>query len=124
LNTGSAPLHQNKTRDRFHTEDSISFFPERSVLGRHELKTGISIYLDKSSDGYSNNLACNCFLYTDTIGGVPNTPSQIRVYNTRQHLRLVHQGQLASVEHGHRQCRTPLGETALVSAGAVLRRRT
>jgi carboxypeptidase family protein len=82
LNTGSAPLHQNKTRDRLQTEDSISFFPERSVLGRHELKTGISIYLDKSSDGYSNNLACNCILYTDTIGGVPNTPSQIRVYNT------------------------------------------
>jgi hypothetical protein len=82
LNTGSAPLHQNKTRDRFQTEDSVSFFPERSVLGRHELKTGVSIYLDKSSDGYSNNLACNCILYTDTIGGVPNTPSQIRIYNT------------------------------------------
>lgn len=82
LNTGSAPLHQNKTRDRFQTEDSISFFPERSVLGRHELKTGVSIYLDQSSDGYSNNLACNCILYTDTIGGVPNTPSQIRIYNT------------------------------------------
>src|SRR3954447_15498107 len=82
LNTGSAPLHQNKTRDRYQTEDSISFFPERSLLGKHEFKTGISIYLDKSSDGYSNNLACNCILYTDTIGGVPNTPSQIRIYNT------------------------------------------
>src|SRR6266545_2479411 len=82
LNTGSAPLHQNKTRDRFQTDDSISFFPERSFAGKHELKTGVSIYLDKSSDGYSNNLACNCILYTDTIGGVPGTPSQIRIYNT------------------------------------------
>src|SRR5262245_38635658 len=82
LYTGSAMLHQNKTRDRFRTEDSISFFPERSVLGKHELKTGISMYLDKSSDGYLNNLACNCILYTDVIGGVPNTGSQIRVYNT------------------------------------------
>lgn len=82
LNTGSAPLHQDKTRDRYQTDDSISFFPDRSLLGKHELKTGISIYLDKSSDGYSNNLACNCILYTDTIGGVPGTPSQIRVYNT------------------------------------------
>jgi hypothetical protein len=82
LNTGSAPLHQNKTRDRFQTEDSVSFFPERSFAGKHELKTGISIYLDKSSDGYSNNLACNCILYTDTIGGLPGTPSQIRIYNT------------------------------------------
>src|SRR6266851_1219701 len=82
LNTGSAPLHQNKTRDRFQIEDSISFFPERSFAGKHEFKTGISIYLDQSSDGYSNNLACNCILYTDMIGGVPNTPSQIRIYNT------------------------------------------
>jgi len=82
LNTGPAPLHQNKTRDRLQTEDSISFFPDRSFFGKHEFKTGISIYLDKSSDGYSNNLACNCILYTDTIGGVPNTPSQIRIYNT------------------------------------------
>src|SRR4029453_4167272 len=82
LNTGSAPLHQNKTRDRLQTEDSVSFFPERSFLGKHELKPGISIYLDKSPDGYSNNLACNCILFTDTIGGVPNTPSQIRIYNT------------------------------------------
>ena len=82
LNTGSAPLHQNKTRDRLQTEDSISFFPERSFAGKHEFKTGVSIYLDKSSDGYSNNLACNCVLITDTINGVPNTPSRIRVYNT------------------------------------------
>jgi hypothetical protein len=82
LNTGSAPLHQNKTRDRYQTDDSITFFPERRFGGKHELKGGISIYLDKSSDGYSNNLACNCVLYTDTIGGVPNTPSQIRLYNT------------------------------------------
>jgi hypothetical protein len=82
LNTGSAPLHQNKTRDRYQTEDSISFFPERSFAGKHEFKTGISVYLDKSSDGYLNNLACNCILYTDTINGVPGTPSQIRIYNT------------------------------------------
>ena len=82
LNTGSAPLHQNKTRDRFQTDDSISFFPDRSFAGRHELKAGFSMYLDKSSDGYLNNLACNCILYSDTIGGVAGTPSQIRIYNT------------------------------------------
>jgi hypothetical protein len=82
LNTGSAPLHQNKTRDRYQTEDSVSFFPAGSFAGKHELKTGISIYLDKSSDGYSNNLSCNCILITDTIGGVPGTASQIQIYNT------------------------------------------
>ncbi len=82
LRTGSHPLHQNKTRDRYQTEDSLTFFPATSFLGQHELKSGVMIYLDRSSDGYSNNLACNCVLITDTIGGVPNTPSQIQIYNT------------------------------------------
>src|SRR5260370_38694972 len=37
LNTGSAPLHQNKTRDRLHTDDSISFFPHRSFAGKQHV---------------------------------------------------------------------------------------
>jgi len=82
LRTGSHPLHQNKTRDRYQTEDSVTFFPVRSFMGHHELKTGIMIYLDRSSDGYKDNLACNCVLITDTINGVPETPSQIQIYNT------------------------------------------
>ena len=130
LNTGSAPLHQNKTRDRYQTDDSISFFPQRSFAGKHELKTGISIYLDKSSDGYLNNLACNCILYTDTIGGVPNTPSQIRIYNTpvvpEDHdntYAVVPERQLAAVGHGDGQPRRPLGAPALVPPCTVVRRR-
>jgi hypothetical protein len=82
LRTGSHPLHQNKTRDRYQTEDSVTFFPVRSFMGHHELKTGIMIYLDRSSDGYKDNLACNCVLITDTINGIPETPSQIQIYNT------------------------------------------
>jgi hypothetical protein len=82
LRTGSHPLHQNKTRDRYQTEDSVTFFPVRSFMGHHELKTGIMIYLDRSSDGYKDNLACNCVLITDTINGVPETPTQIQIYNT------------------------------------------
>ena len=82
LATGSHPLHQNKTRDRFQSEGSVSFFPDRSVAGRHELKTGVMVYRDKSSDGYSNNVQGNYILITDKIGGVSGTASQIRVYNT------------------------------------------
>jgi hypothetical protein len=82
LNTGSHPLHQNKTRDRYQTEDSISFFPRRSLAGKHELKTGVMVYLDRSSDGYSNNLAGNYVLITDKVNGVSGTPVRIRVYNT------------------------------------------
>jgi hypothetical protein len=82
LSTGSHPLHQGKTRDRYQSEDSISFFPSGAFLGRHELKTGVMLYFDQSSDGYLNNLACNCILYTDRINGVSGTPSRIRFYNT------------------------------------------
>ena len=80
--TGSHPLHQNKTRDRYQTEDSVSFFPSSTFGGQHELKTGVMIYLDRSSDGYSNNLACNCVLFTDKVNGVSGTPVRIRIYNT------------------------------------------
>jgi hypothetical protein len=82
LSTGSHPLHQGKTRDRYQTEDSISFFPSGAFLGRHELKTGVMLYFDRSSDGYLNNLACNCILYTDRINNVSGAPSRIRIYNT------------------------------------------
>jgi Carboxypeptidase regulatory-like domain len=82
LSTGSHPLHQDKTRDRYQTEGSITFYPERPFGGQHDFKTGVMIYWDRSSDGYSNNLACNCVLITDRIGGVSGTPSRIRIYNT------------------------------------------
>jgi hypothetical protein len=82
LATGSHPLHQIKTRDRYQTEASISFFPERTLLGKHEFKTGISVYLDKSGDGYLNNLAGNYILQTDRIGGISGTPTRIVFRNT------------------------------------------
>jgi Carboxypeptidase regulatory-like domain len=82
LATGSHPLHQVKTRDRFETDASISFFPLRSFAGKHELKTGITVYLDRSGDGYLNNLACNCILETDRINGVSGTASRIVFRNT------------------------------------------
>lgn len=80
--TGSHPNHQDKTRDRYQFEGSLSFFPENFLGGRHELKTGVMVYRDRSSDGYSNNLAGNYILYTDRINGVSGTPARIRIYNT------------------------------------------
>jgi hypothetical protein len=82
LNTGSHPQHQNKTRDHHSVDGSISFFPERAFLGKHELKTGISLSFDRTSDGYLNNVAGNYILQTDKIGGVSGTPSRIVIYNT------------------------------------------
>ena len=82
LFTGSHVQNQNKTRDRYQAEASASFFPERSFAGRHDFKTGVSIYWDRTSDGWRNNLAGNYVLITDRINGVSGTPFRIRAYNT------------------------------------------
>jgi hypothetical protein len=82
LFTGSHVQHQGKTRDRYQAEASASFFPTDSFVGQHEFKTGVSIYWDRTSDGWLNNLAGNYVLITDKINGVSGTPFRIRAYNT------------------------------------------
>jgi hypothetical protein len=82
LFTGSHVQHQGKTRDRYQAEGSASFFPSRSFAGQHDFKTGVSIYWDRTSDAWLNNLAGNYVLITDKINGVSGTPSRIRAYNT------------------------------------------
>ena len=82
LFTGSHVQHQGKTRDRYQLEASATFFPGRQFMGQHDFKTGISIYWDRTSDDWLNNLAGNYVLITDRINGVSNTPFRIRAYNT------------------------------------------
>jgi carboxypeptidase family protein len=82
LFTGSHVQHQGKTRDRYQAEASASFFPQRSLVGQHDFKTGVSIYWDRTSDGWLNNLPGNYVLITDKINGVSGTPFRIRAYNT------------------------------------------
>ncbi len=82
LFTGSHVQHQGKTRDRYQAEASASMFPGRSFGGQHDLKTGVSIYWDRTSDAWLNNLAGNYVLITDRINGVSGTPFRIRAYNT------------------------------------------
>jgi hypothetical protein len=82
LATGSNPLHQVKPRNRYTADGGISFFPERTLAGTHELKAGGNFYLDYTTDAYENNVSANYILETDRIGGVSGTPSQIIFYNT------------------------------------------
>jgi hypothetical protein len=95
LFTGSHVQNQNKTRDRYQAEASASFFPARSFAGQHDFKTGVSIYWDRTSDGWRNNLAGNYVLITDRINGVSGTPFRIRRtarrWARRGYLRLVFQ---------------------------------
>jgi len=82
LNTGSHVQHQGKTRDRYQFEGSASFFPERRFAGQHDFKTGVSIYWDRTSDAWLDNVAGNYVLITNRIDGVSGTPWRIRAYNT------------------------------------------
>jgi len=82
LVTGSHVQHQGKTRDRYQAEASASFFPERRLAGQHDFKSGVSIYWDRTSDAWLNNLPGNYTLITDRINGVSGTPFRIRAYNT------------------------------------------
>jgi hypothetical protein len=82
LFTGSHVQNQNKTRDRYQLEASASFFPGRHFAGQHDFKTGVSIYWDRTTDGWRNNVAGNYVLITDRINGVSGTPFRIRAYNT------------------------------------------
>ena len=82
LFTGSHVQHQGKTRDRYQAEGSASFFPEGSFGGQHDFKTGVSIYWDRTSDAWLDNVAGNYVLITDRINGVSGTPFRIRAYNT------------------------------------------
>jgi hypothetical protein len=82
LNTGSHVQHQGKTRDRYQAEIGASFFPERRFAGQHDFKTGVSIYWDRTSDAWLNNVAGNYVLITNRIDGVSGTPWRIRAYNT------------------------------------------
>lgn len=80
--SGSHPLHQEKHRNRYTADGGISFFPEGTFFGKHELKTGGNLYVDSATDNYLNNLAGNYILETDKISGISGTPSQIVFRNT------------------------------------------
>jgi Carboxypeptidase regulatory-like domain len=82
LFTGSHVQHQGKTRDRYQAEASASFFQAHSFAGQHDFKTGVSIYWDRTSDDWLNNVDGNYVLITDRVNGVSNTPFRIRAYNT------------------------------------------
>ena len=82
LVTGSHVQHQGKTRDRYQAETSASFFPERRFAGQHDFKTGVSIYWDRTSDAWLDNVSGNYTLITDRINGVSGSPFRIRAYNT------------------------------------------
>ena len=102
-------------------------FPGRSFAGQHDFKTGVSIYWDRTSDGWLNNLPGNYILITDRINGVSGTPFRIRAYNTpvapldnEDIFAWYFKDSWRPTEQADVQSWGALGVSALVSAGSGL----
>ncbi len=110
-------------------------FPGRSFAGQHDFKTGVSLYWDRTSDAWLNNEANdgpygNYVLITDRINGVSGTPYRIRAYNTpvfpldnEDIFAWYFKDSWRVKEQTDAQSRRAMGVSALVSAGAGVRRR-
>jgi hypothetical protein len=60
---------------------SISYFPDREFLGRHELKAGSTYMFMWTGTNEPEGLHGNYQLIFQTVGGVPGTPVQLRFFN-------------------------------------------
>ena len=60
---------------------SMSYFPPGRFLGRHELKVGSTYMFMWTGTNEPRGLHGNYQLVFQTVGGVPGTPVQIRLYN-------------------------------------------
>lgn len=70
-----------RPRRNIQLRGTLSYFPQGTWLGRHELKAGFSIEQQKQGDGAIAGRHGNYQLVLDTINGVPRQPFQIRTYN-------------------------------------------
>ena len=60
---------------------SVSYFPPGRFLGRHELKAGSTYMFMWTGTNEPRGLHGNYQLVFQTVGGVPGTPVQIRLFN-------------------------------------------
>ena len=76
LQTGTATGNDLNTRDRWQLDGSLSFFPENFLGGKHELKTGTTLYWQRAGNGTQINPAGNYVLVYDR-----EQPVEIRILN-------------------------------------------
>jgi hypothetical protein len=81
LVTGSGTGATKSNKDRYQLDGSLSFFPDRLLGGRHEMKVGTTLYWHRLSGGGVNNSAGNYVLVYDAgqpveirISNAPNNP--------------------------------------------------
>jgi hypothetical protein len=76
LRTGSDEMSDQRPRYNYQYDASVSYFPERSFGGRHELKTGGTMYYYVHGSGFLDQAHGN---YVLTYDGA--TPSEILINN-------------------------------------------
>jgi hypothetical protein len=81
LHTGPQEASDQRPRDNWQFDGSFSYFPARSFGGRHELKTGATMYRYLHGTGELNHPFGNYLLTFDRVGGVSGQPSEIQFYN-------------------------------------------
>lgn len=76
LNLGPNILQDKRPRINWQTTGSLTFFPERQIVGRHELKAGFSFFTLWNGTGQPNGKHGNYFLTFDN-----GLPRELRTYN-------------------------------------------
>jgi outer membrane receptor protein involved in Fe transport len=85
LRTGSDEMSDQRPRYNYQYDGSISYFPERSFAGRHELKTGATMYYYVHGSGFLDQDHGN---YVLTYDGITPAEIQINNYPVTPHNRL------------------------------------
>jgi outer membrane receptor protein involved in Fe transport len=82
ISTGPEPLQIRRPRRNWEPTGSMSFYPEGSLFGRHELKAGFNVYIMTAGTQYPDDgLHGNYRLIFQTLAGVAHQPYQILTYN-------------------------------------------
>jgi hypothetical protein len=81
LALGPSLVQDQRPRQSWGPSGSVTYLPGAPFLGRHEIKAGFSVMLQYYATGRPNGKHGNYQLLFDTVGGVPNQPSQIQTFN-------------------------------------------
>lgn len=80
VNTASAAQREGRTGWNM-LRGSLSYFPERFLGGRHELRMGFWFKWDRSTSSHPSHGAGNYLLIFDTISGLPNQAAEIITFS-------------------------------------------
>jgi len=81
LHWGASDHNSKGYSDRWQMDGSISMFPEKFLGGKHEIKTGTTLYWERGGEGKVLNPAGDYILVYNKINGVSMTPNEIDIFN-------------------------------------------